>query len=79
MLIKVKVISKASQNKIIYKGDFLKIKVTNAPEKGRANQQVVKLLAKEFSVSPSQIEIIKGLTKKEKLVKINKEKVKNRK
>ncbi len=82
MLIKIKVIPKSSQNKIIRENNIFRInpkpeqvrfrvKITDAPEKGKANKKVVKLLAKEFKVAKSQVEIIKGLTSQNKLVKIN--------
>lgn len=81
MLIKVKVTPKSSQNKITQPGESFKInpkveqvhfriKVTSAPEKGKANQQIIKLLAKYFKVSKSNIEIIRGLTKPNKIVRI---------
>jgi len=82
MLINIKVIPKSSQNKIILENDVFKInpkveqahfrvKITDAPEKGKANYKVIKLLARHFKVAKSDIEIVKGLTKREKLVKIN--------
>lgn len=73
MFIEVKVITKSSQDKIIpyAKKSGLKIKVTEAPEKGKANQKVMKLLAREFDVPVSRIEIVKGLTNSNKLVKID--------
>ena len=71
MQLKVKVIPKSSQNKIIPVDDFLKIKITTAPEKGKANKQVIKMLAKKFNVPTSQIEIVRGLTSQEKIVKID--------
>lgn len=73
MLLKVKVISKASCDSLVQVGDALKIKITAAPEKGKANQRVIKLIAEHFGVAKSQIEIISGLTSHQKLVKINRE------
>ena len=70
MLIKVKVIPKSSQNIIIPENEIFKIKMTTAPEKGKANSQLIKLLAQHFKVSKSKIEIISGLTSRHKLVKI---------
>lgn len=82
MLINIKVIPKSSQNKIILENDVFKInpkveqahfrvKITNAPEKGKANNKVIELLSKHFKVSKLNIEIVKGLTKPNKIVKIN--------
>ncbi|MFC1622636.1 DUF167 domain-containing protein [Patescibacteria group bacterium] len=71
MLIKVKVIPKSSINKIIEEsfGDF-KIKIITVPEKGKANDKVIKLLAKYFKVSKTKISIIRGLTTSKKIIKI---------
>lgn len=67
----IKVIPRSSQTKIVEESkNYLKIKLTSAPTKGRANAELIKLLAKKYKVSKSQIEIIKGLTSKEKLVRI---------
>lgn len=40
--------------------EWLKISVVSVPEKGKANQELIKFLAKEFKVAKSQIEIIGG-------------------
>ena len=74
MQISIKVIPQSSQNKIFVEKDVLKIKITDAPHKGKANAKIIKILAQHFKVSKSQIEIIKGLTSRNKIVKINTEK-----
>lgn len=47
-------------------GGRLKVAVTAAPEKGKANKAVLILLAKHLGVSKSQLEIISGLTEPQK-------------
>lgn len=71
MIISVKVLPKSSRDQIIHSGNNYRIKITTAPEKGRANTQVIKLLAQEFRVAPSRVKIIKGLTGHNKLIKID--------
>ena len=67
----VKVIPHSSRTEVIEENDdFLKIKIKAAPIKGQANKELIKFLAKKYKVAKSQIEIIKGLTNKEKLVRI---------
>lgn len=39
---------------------MLRVSVTQAPEKGKANKAIVALLAKELSLKKSQIELISG-------------------
>jgi len=71
MRIYIKVIPKSSQNKIEKMEDgSYKVWVTVVPEKGKANQAVVKLLSKYFKVAKSQIEIVGGKTAREKIVDV---------
>ena len=71
MRIYAKVVPKSSQNKIerIANNEY-KIWVTVAPEKGKANEAVVKLLSKYFKISKSQVEVIAGKTARVKIVDI---------
>ncbi len=41
---------------------MLRVSVTQAPEKGKANKAIIALLAKELSLRKSQIELISGET-----------------
>jgi len=71
-IIKVKVIPKSSQSKVVEEKDgFLKVKLTSAPVDGEANKELIKLLAKHFKKAKSGIEIVKGLKAKEKIIKIH--------
>ena len=57
----VKVVPGASRDQIVgWLGDALKIKVTAPPEKGKANEAVVTLLAKTLGVRRDTIEIVSG-------------------
>jgi len=49
-------------------GTSLKLAVTAAPEKGKANKAILKLLAKRLGVSPSSVSILSGETSKQKKV-----------
>ncbi len=71
MRIYLKVIPKSSQSKIekVAENEY-KAWVTVVPEKGKANIAVIKLLAKYFKVSKSQIDIIGGKTARTKIVDI---------
>jgi hypothetical protein len=51
-------------------GDTLKIDVAAPPEKNKANKEIIKFLAKEFSTTKDNVKIISGMTEKIKLVKI---------
>lgn len=67
MLLPVKARAGASQNAITGTHDGrLKVSVTQAPEKGKANQAIVKLLARSLGLSRSQIELVSGETSPQK-------------
>jgi len=68
---RVKVITNAERNQIIEQtDDFLKVKITASPEKGKANAKLVELLAQEFGIAKSQIAIIQGLKNRNKIIRI---------
>jgi uncharacterized protein (TIGR00251 family) len=47
-------------------GQALKVKVAAAPEGGRANDAVVKLLAESFGVKPADVKLLSGQTSRQK-------------
>ena len=49
---------------------FLKIYLTAVPVQGKANRELIKLLAEKLGVSKSRVEIIKGEKSKEKIVEV---------
>jgi hypothetical protein len=52
-------------------GAYLKVRVTAAPEKGKANGVVVKLLAKSWGLSQGKIAVVAGATARNKVVEIS--------
>ena len=48
----------------------LQVKVRTKPQDGAANMAVIKLLAKALEVAPSRIELLRGATSREKLLKV---------
>jgi len=52
-------------------GDTLKLSVTTAPEKGKANQMVIDVLAQALDLPRSAISIVRGETSTTKLVEIS--------
>ena len=51
-------------------GNKITIGLTSKPEKGKANVELVKKLAKYFKVSSSQIRIITGHKSRKKLIEV---------
>ena len=71
MKIFLKVKLKASQTKVVKIDEtHYQVFLTQPPEKGKANKQIIKLLADYFNVSLSKINIIAGEKGREKVVEI---------
>ena len=68
--LKIRISPNSSKNEIIKGDDGVKIKITAQPIEGKANKAVVEFLSKEFKISKSSIEIVKGTTSKEKTILI---------
>lgn len=67
----VRVIPRASRSEIVGEHDgALKVKLASPPVDGAANAELIKLFAKQFGVSKSDIEIVSGETSKNKRIKI---------
>ncbi|PIU79238.1 MAG: hypothetical protein COS72_01075 [Candidatus Moranbacteria bacterium CG06_land_8_20_14_3_00_43_56] len=71
MRIYVKVTPRAGKNEVlkISEGEY-RVKVTAPPEKGKANEKVVALLAYHLAVPKSSIKIIAGKTARIKIIDI---------
>ncbi|MBE9043687.1 DUF167 domain-containing protein [Pleurocapsales cyanobacterium LEGE 10410] len=71
MKIQVKVRPSSKQQKIEHLEDgSLMIYLKSSPTKGKANQELAKILAKQFQVTQSHIRIQHGLASKKKLIEI---------
>jgi len=71
MRLNIKVIPKSSLNKVIRLSDTdLKVKLTSPPVDGEANKKLIEILSKEYNVAKSKIKIVKGETRKNKIVNI---------
>ena len=72
IFVAIKVITRSSRAAVGELGSdqVLKVYVTMVPEKGKANQVVIKLLAKHWGISPSQIHIARGATSSTKLLRV---------
>jgi uncharacterized protein (TIGR00251 family) len=69
IVVSVKVQPNASKDRVVGEhADQIKIAVTVAPEKGKANKAVIKVLSQWLGVKSSDIQIISGETSREKKV-----------
>ncbi len=69
IVVSVKVQPNSSKDRVVGEyADQIKIAVTVAPEKGKANKAVIKLFAKWLGIKSSDIQIISGETSRDKEV-----------
>ncbi len=72
MKIQVTVKANSKQQKIEESADgSLIVRLKSPPVDGKANRELIEMLAKQFKVAKSQISIKSGLSSKNKLVEIN--------
>lgn len=72
VFVKVYLHPKSSKNEIL--GPFrdgIKVKITAPPVEGKANEGLIRFLAKQWGISASQIEIVRGHHSREKILKIS--------
>jgi len=71
MRIYVKVFPRSGKNEVEkISGQEYKVRVTAVPEKGKANEAVIKILADYFHVSKGSIDIVGGKSTREKIIDI---------
>jgi len=70
-LLKVRVQPRASRNEIVGKRDGVVIvRVTAPPADGKANKAACKLLAETCGIAPSSVEIVRGESRRDKVVRL---------
>ncbi len=72
IILKIYLQPKSSKNEVVgpYQ-DGMKIKVTAPPVEEKANEALIRFLAKKFGISSSCIEIIRGHHSREKTLRIS--------
>jgi uncharacterized protein (TIGR00251 family) len=67
----VRLTPRASQDKIIgWEGDVLRVRVTAPPVEGRANEALLRLLARALDVPTSRLRLVRGQTQRNKVVAV---------
>jgi hypothetical protein len=69
-IVSIKVIPKSGRSELKFEGELLKIWLKSAPEDGKANDELVRILAKKFDISRAHIKIIRGKSTRNKTVDI---------
>jgi len=70
MLIRVKAFPKSGREEVVEGNGELRAYVKAAPEGGKANAAVAKLLAAHFGVHPSAVRLVSGATSRRKAFEI---------
>jgi uncharacterized protein (TIGR00251 family) len=70
MQIQVKVTPNSKTEELSQEGNSFIVKIKEPPREGKANQAVIKLLARHFGVPQSQVRILTGFRNRNKVVEI---------
>ena len=70
MIISIKAFPKSKRREIFEKNGVIKAYLNSAPEKGKANHELIAILSEHYKIPKKNIEIIKGQNSKNKLVNI---------
>ncbi len=69
MIIKVRVIPRARQDKVTVNEDgTVRVHTVAVPADGQANEAIIRMLAKYYDVPKTRIKIIRGQTSRDKVI-----------
>jgi hypothetical protein len=73
LTINVKISPKSARSEVVgtLADGALRVKVTAAPEKGKANEELCNVMAKHFGVPRSSVRILAGATSQRKRIRID--------
>jgi len=72
LVVSIKVVPSSGKSScVLDKNDNLKCYLKSPPEKGKANKELIKLLAGELSIAQQKVSLISGLTSRNKKIKID--------
>lgn len=70
MRIELKVFPKSSREEIVEVGGIIKAYIKEAPDKGKANKALIKLIAEKYNVKKKDVVIVLGKTQRHKIVEV---------
>lgn len=73
MLFNIKVIPNASKSRVVQEKDLLKVYVKSPPVDGKANRELIEVLAEHYNVKKNTVEIVHGETSRMKVVRIERQ------
>ena len=70
--LRVRVHPRASKSEVVgFRGDALHVKVTEAPERGKANDALLDLLSDTLRVPKSKLSILRGHASRDKWIEVD--------
>ena len=69
----VKVIPNAKKNEISKEGDHFKVRIKAPATKGKANKELIAILADYFGVKKSAVKIVRGEKSRVKIIEVDTE------
>ena len=71
-LISCKVVPKASKSEVVgWEEGILRVRLAAVPEKGKANEELLRVLAVALDIAKSQLKLISGETSRQKRVRVS--------
>ncbi len=71
MKLLVRIVPNAKQSEAIgWEGQTLKVRIAAPPIEGKANEELIRLMAELCDCSPSEVEILKGMGSKQKTLDV---------
>jgi len=67
----VKVYPRSSRRELVEKDGVVKAYINSAPEKGKANKELLELIAEKFGVPKSRVVIVSGAKGRNKIVEVS--------
>ena len=69
--LRIRVQPKAAKSQVVgFRDDVLRLRVTAPPEGGKANAAVVALVAESLDIPPSSVNVVKGRTSRDKVLRV---------
>jgi hypothetical protein len=70
MIIQVRVFPKSKKHGLSEENGVLRVHLSSAPERGKANKELVAILAEYYNIRKGRITILRGEASKNKVVEI---------
>ena len=70
MIITIRVVPRAKQNKVVEEAGRLKVYLTAPPVEGKANELLIEVLAEHLGVKKKQLCLVRGEKGRDKIVEL---------